>query len=299
MFRYRQFNPDDNVKIAGLAAVAGLMGDNSSEAQNTGQSYDHISPDHIEFKVLNKCIQNYINLALESYNFPVYKVECMDKKGQIGKNRIIFYFVESLYIGQEVSQAQPDSKVITNNSENYKEKFKSEPSPKVFDLNIRYAEQENVTLLPEPGQLAANYKKETDREYITINKRVVRFGLNSCPSIKDHDIAHYSASPNKPLLMSIMDDAAFKLRNTLASDQDFSKNMKPIQESVYKGLYTTAYVADVEVSTNLPNQRIVILVDGRTYGEYGYIRVTPVLSKELKRLVVGIKTFCPFHEGGW
>lgn len=39
--------------------------------------------------------------------------------------------------------------------------------------------------------------------------------------------------------------------------------------------------------------KVSIKIDGRVYGAYGYIRVSPVISKDNKRLRMNVRTFCP------
>ena len=128
---------------------------------------------------------------------------------------------------------------------------------------------------------------------MTVAKKVVRFGVFSVPSIHVDEGSYKTAAPHKPLLMSILDMDSYKLRNNLAFDQDFSKNSKQLQEAVYKGFYQTTYVSEVEVSPANPNQRLVVMVDGRVFGNYGQVKVSQVISKDNKKLLLNIKTFIP------
>jgi len=93
--------------------------------------------------------------------------------------------------------------------------------------------------------------------------------------------------------MSILDMESYKLRNSLAMDQDFSKNTKQLQQAVYKGFYQTTYISEVEVSPASLSQRLIIMIDGRVFGTYGQVKVSQVISKDNKRLFLNIKNFIP------
>ena len=119
----------------------------------------------------------------------------------------------------------------------------------------------------------------------------MKFGLFSIPSNHRDEGSHEVASPSKPLLMSMLDSDANKLKNSLASDPNFSKNWDNIQRNVYKGLYMNTYVSEVEITPTTPNTRLLMMIDGRLYGGFGQIKVSQLVSKDNKKLMLNIKSF--------
>lgn len=109
--------------------------------------YKSINDFNLEYRTLSKFFQNYINHSFDMVSIPVYKVECFDKKtnfaaGGGAKNRVVYYFCESLEIGQEANRAtQPNTKDFKN-SDPYKEKFSDKYT--VFDLELRYIEERYI-----------------------------------------------------------------------------------------------------------------------------------------------------------
>ncbi len=147
VFYYKNFMPDDD-----YMAYRNTQNDPKKKDKQTQPlfnldfNYKFVSPDHIEYKMLNKCIQNYVNFAQESMIFPIFRVECLDKKGVTsGKNRTVHYFCESLQIGQELTSAFTDENRKIKNSDNYKDRFKSEETPKQIDVILKYIEYTEAT----------------------------------------------------------------------------------------------------------------------------------------------------------
>jgi hypothetical protein len=305
-FGTKNLLPDDHYSKNIWFASGNSKRNLNSMSQNEIPKEDAQYPKHskllYEYNLLNECISNYINFAMETLQIPVYRVECLEKKGTgQGKNKMTYYFCESLLMGQEISlQLAP---LIQNKktAENYNELFGAESTPRFLELEIKYVDAER----PVTSQISSNMtapgtatragtdtlkKGGPEREYTTISKKVARLGLYSIPPLVPHDMASQAASPFKPILMSILDFDAYKLRNTMAQHQKVSKNPKILQQQLYHGLYTTAYVSEVEISAK-GNGRVYMMIDGRLFGDFGVIRITPVVSKDKKRLVLNLKTF--------
>ena len=142
VFYYKNFIPDDDYMAYRNSQNEPKKKEKQSQPLfNLDFNYKSVSPDHLEYKLLNKCIQNYVNFAQEGMNFPIYRVECLDKKGVTsGKNRTVHYFCESMQIGQELNNVFSGANLKIRNSDTYKDRFKSEETPKQIDVILRYIE---------------------------------------------------------------------------------------------------------------------------------------------------------------
>lgn len=305
VFGSKNLFPDDHYTLNAWMASGNSKRNLNSMSQNEIPREDAQYPKYTkllyEYTLLNECISNFINFAMETLQIPVYKVECLEKKGTgQGKSKITYYFCESLLMGQEISLHLGPFNQSKKTAENYKERFGAESTPRFLELDIRYIEAErnivgvtnNPTLGPgpfnKPGE--TNKKGTSEREYTTLSKKIARLGLYSIPSLKPHEIASQSASPFKPLMLSMLDFDAYKLRNTMSQHPKLAKNSKALQEPLYHGLYTSIYVSEVEISAK-GNGRVYMMIDGRVFGDFGIVRITPVVSKDKKRLVLNLKTF--------
>lgn len=304
VFGAKNLLPDDYyTKNVWMAAGNNKRNTNSmgqNEIPKEDAQYPKYSRYLYEYTLLNECIGNYINFAMETLQIPIYKVECLEKKGAgQGKSKITYYFCESLLMGQEISLHL--APLIQNNksAENYKEMFGAESTPKFLELEIKYIDAERPVLIPSSATIGPGMgnkpgdqskKPNQEREYTYLSKKIARLGFYSIPPLKPHEVASQAASPFKPLLMSMLDFEGYKLRNTMAQHPKVSKNPKRLQESLYQGLYTSAYVSEVELSAK-GNGRVYMMIDGRVFGDFGIIRITPVVSKDKKRLALNLKTF--------
>lgn len=135
--------PNDNYSEAILTNISGKKKGDRQAPQAAGikNTYSFVGVENLEYKVLNKCIQNYVNFAQETICLPVYKAECLDKRGVTsGKNRTIFYFCESLQIGQEINNVVSGVNLDLKNSDSFKDRYRGQDNSKVFDITLKYLE---------------------------------------------------------------------------------------------------------------------------------------------------------------
>lgn len=290
VFYYKNFMPDDNY-LSYLDKIDTKKKEKSKGEKNLDKEeikYKRISPFNLEYQFLNKAMQQYYTFANQNLKIPIYRVECSERKNQLtGKNRVLYFFCESLHIGQEVLLTHSQKSKEAKNLSSYKERFKMEEEPKILDVKIKYREAvEDTTII----QRDENDKRK-DLEFVEINKKVARLGFYSVPGRKPHDPGYFSPSPSKPLFMSLLDEGGWKQRDLMASDQNFMKAPKKLQESYFASLYSTAFISEVEVITNSFSSNLLILADNRIYGEFSHLRISPVYSKDYKRLAFNLRTF--------
>lgn len=253
--------------------------------------YQTILPNHLEYKMLNASLQNFVNFAGESLQLPIYKVECTVHTKNAGRNKQTFFFCESIQIGMEAAlvqsmategKADPKQTIRTAS---FQEQFNKEVSIKPLELSIKYTE-----VLPSNAEDFA--QNGIEQKPVFLNKKLLKVGFFSIPPLsRKDDPASEAASPHLPLYMSLLDADGNRSRQGLASDEGFSRNDKRIQEAIFRGTYVSSYVSEAEIS--LPSQMMVLplVVDGRIFGRFSTFKISPVLSKDNKRLNLSVRCF--------